>query len=327
MVIELGQWLQQERLKQGIDLRTLSEKTGIDIATISRVENLKTQATLASSVRLCEGLGVTPISLLEALERKPDKDLAAFDGLGCDGIPSLSAVQMFLSYIDDNWQAGSLLLADMFNMIASTHVLSGFTEHREVPYLFVPEDVSKLLVDLPLYRFEVVYPPRLGVESIWTIYHCRKWLTGTDVGMYIRKLRNEKRVPLMRLQHAVKISDSVLARLEEGVLERIKMNDVLMLDDYLEQHGKILAMYWQTYQLDREMTEFLTARGHQQTKVAFNTWIAQQERLMFIFTLLSRWSQLGDHKERVAMERLLERMNQSQTLMESTSTKGEMSGQ
>jgi len=327
MVIELGQWLQQERVKQGIDLRTLSEQTGIDIGTISRVENMKTQVTLATAVRLCEGLGVTPLSLLEALERKPGVDLVSFDGSGCEAIPSLDDVQMFLRYIGDNWQAGCLLLADMLNMIASIHIHAGFTEPREVPHLFVPEDVDKLLIDLPLYRFEVVYPPHLGVEEIWKIYRCRKWLTVTDVGMYIRKLRNEKRVPLMRLQHAVKISDSVLARLEEGVLEHIKMNDALMLDEYLEQHGKVLAMYWKAYQLDREMTEFLTERGHQQTTLAFTNWIEQQEQLMFIFTILCRWSQLGDQKERLEMERLLGRLYQSPTLVESTSTTGDTSGQ
>lgn len=327
MVIELGQWLRQERVKQGIDLRTLSVLTGIDSGTISRVENMKTQATLATAVRLCEGLGVAPFSLLEGLERKPGDDLDSFDMSRCEAIPSLGDVQTFLRYMGDNWQAGCLLLANMLNMIASIQIRSEFTDHREVPQLFVPEDVDKFLIDLPLYRFEVVYPPHLGVVDIWNIYRCRKWLTVIDVGTYIRKLRNEKRVPLMRFQHAVKISDSVLARLEEGILERIKLNDILMLDDYLEQNGKVLAMYWKAYLLNREMTEFLTESGHQQKKLKFTHWIEQQERLVFIFTILCRWSQLGDQKERLEMDELLGRLYQSPSLVESTSTTGDISRQ
>jgi len=211
----------------------------------------------------------------------------------------------------------------MLNMIAAIQIRAGFTDHREVLHLFVPEDVDKFLIDLPLYRFELVYPPHLGTEDIWHIYRCNKWLSITDVGTSIKKLRNEKRVPPMRLQHTVKISDSVFARLEEGVLERIKLNDVLMLDDYLDQNGMVLAMYWRAYQLDREMTEFLVESGRQQTTVSFTNWIEQQERLIFIFTILCRWSQLGDQKERSAMDELLGRLYQSPSLVESTSTTGD----
>lgn len=324
MVIELGQWLQRERVKNGIDLRTLSEQTGIDIGTISRVENIRTQATLVTVVRLCEGLGVTPSMLLEALQQKQSVDLDAVDPLGCEAIPALSDVQAFLRYIGNDWLAGCLLLADMLNMIASIQIRSS-SGQREFPHLFVPEDVNKFLIDLPLYRFELVYPPHFRAEDTLKIYRCKKWLTILDVGTFIRKLRNEKRMPLMRLQHAVKISDSVLTRLEEGVLDRIKLNDVLILDEYLEQDGKILAMYWKAYQFDRAMTEFLTERGQQQKNLPFVNWMEQQERLMFIFTILCRWSQLGDQKERLEMDDLLGRLHQSSRLIESTSTVGDTS--
>ncbi len=327
MVIELGQWLQQERAQRGIDLRTLSEQTGVDIGTISRVENLRTQATLVTAVRLCDGLGMTPSSLLEALQRKPSVSLDPVETSGCEAIPTLSDVQAFLHYISEDWQAGRLFLADMLNMVASIQIRPGFLGHRVVPHLFVPEDVDKFLIDLPLYRFELVYPPRLEAEDIWRVYRCQGWLTVTDVGTYIRKVRGEKRVPLMRLQHAVKISDSMLARLEEGVLERIKFNDVLMLDEHLEQDGKVLAMYWKAYQLDRAMTEFLSERGHQQENVSFASWIEQQERLLFVFTILCRWSQLGDQEERFEVSELLKRLSQTAPLVESTGPKGETSRQ
>lgn len=327
MVIELGQWLQQERVKQGIDLRTLSELTGIDIGTISRVENSRTQATLATGVRLCEGLGVTPSSLLEALGRKSSVDLDSADASGCEAIPTLSDVQAFLKYIGTDWHAGCLLLADMLNMIASIQLRSGVTGNREMPHLFVPEDVDKFLIDLPLYRFELVYPPHLRADDIWRVYRCGKWLSITDVGISIRRLRSEKHVPLIQMQHAVKISDSVLARLEEGVLERIKLNDVLMLDEYLEQDGKVLAMYWKAYQLDRTMTQFLTESGSQQKTLSFTNWIKRQERLVFIFTILCRWSQLGDQKERLEMDTLLGRLHQHASLVESTSPSGDASRQ
>lgn len=327
MVIELGQWLQRKRLEHGLDLRTLSEQTGIDISTISRVENMRTQATLATVIRLCEGLAVTLSMLLRALQRPSSVDLDSVETSGCEAIPSLGDVQTFLRYIGDDWQAGCVLLADMLNLVAAIQIRSGFTDHRAVPRLFVPEDVDKFLIDLPLYHFELVYPPRFTAEETWKIYHCGGWLTITDVGNAIKMLRSEKRAPLMRLQHAIKISDSVFARLEEGVLERIKFNDVLMLDDYLEQDGKVLAMYWKAYKLYMEMTDFYSESSHQQNTLSITNWIEQQERLVFIFTILCRWSQLGDQAARLGMDELLRRWYQSSSLVDSTSATGDASRQ
>ena len=319
MVIELEQWLQKERTKQKIDLRTLSNKTGIDIGTISRIENMRTQATLATIVRLCEGLGVGLSTLLEALQQKPDVDLDSTDTSDCEAIPTLNDVQTFLRSISNDWQAGCLLLADMLNTIASIQLRSGFMDSQGVSHLFVPEDVDKFLLHLPLYRFELVYPPRLAADDIWRIYRCGGWLTVTDVGMYIKQVRSEKPFSSARPQHTAKISGSVLTRLEEGVLERVKFSDVLLLDEQLEQDGKLLAMYWKAYQLSREMTEFLSERGHQQKNLPLSPWIGRQERLLFMFTVLCRWSQLGDQHVRFEMDTLLKRSLQSTSLVESIS--------
>ena len=43
----------------------------------------------------------------------------------------------------------------------------------------------------------------------------------------------------------MKISSSVLSRLETGALDRIKFADILTLDEQLEQEWTIIGMYWE----------------------------------------------------------------------------------
>ncbi len=65
-----------------------------------------------------------------------------------------------------------------------------------------------------------------------------------DIGVYVKQARHGRRVTLSGLEESGKLSASVLSRLETGVLERIKLMDVLALDEQLDQEGKIVALYW-----------------------------------------------------------------------------------
>jgi transcriptional regulator with XRE-family HTH domain len=40
--MNFGEWLQQERLQRNLDLRAFAGRVGIDISTVSRIENMRT---------------------------------------------------------------------------------------------------------------------------------------------------------------------------------------------------------------------------------------------------------------------------------------------
>jgi transcriptional regulator with XRE-family HTH domain len=321
--MEFGQWIQQVRLERKMDLRAFAERIGVDISTISRIENMRTQATLATAIRMCEGLGITPSLLVEVLQGTAASDLEPVVLSGHEMIPMLEDVQAFIRSMRRDWRRGSLLLAEMMNTIALLQLQGRRTNRENGRPLFVPEDVDQLLLDIPLYRFEFHYPSDIKTSDIWENYRGGGWITATDVGAYIKKIRREKRVPLVRLQHAVKVSDTVLARLEEGALERIKLNDILLLDEQLEQGGKILVMYWRASQLHEEVMHFLSGSTLRPEDMPLSVWITQQMRLISIFTILCRWFQQEDQKERGWMKELRQQLLQSTSLVEASDSLGE----
>jgi hypothetical protein len=115
----------------------------------------------------------------------------------------------------------------------------------------------------------------------------------------------------------------VLARLEEGALERIKLNDILLLDEQLEQGGKILVMYWRASQLHEEVMHFLSGSTLRPEDMPLSVWITQQMRLISIFTILCRWFQQEDQKERGWMKELRQQLLQSTSLVEASDSLGE----
>src|SRR5260221_14635496 len=71
IMISFGEWMRAIRKERCLDIRTLAERTGVEATTISRVENARTQVTLQTCVRLCEGLGVSEFDVIAALYGKP----------------------------------------------------------------------------------------------------------------------------------------------------------------------------------------------------------------------------------------------------------------
>ncbi len=67
----IGQRIRQLREAQRITLTELSEKSGVQLATLSRVENLKMTGTLESHMAIAKALGVELTQLYRNLESEP----------------------------------------------------------------------------------------------------------------------------------------------------------------------------------------------------------------------------------------------------------------
>jgi transcriptional regulator with XRE-family HTH domain len=304
--MEFGQWLQKKRLKNEMDLRTFAERVGVDMSTISRIENVRTRPTLATVIRICEALDVTPAHLLEGLQAIHHVYLEFPSAAPHGEFPTLEDIQAFVGYMSRDWCKGGLLLAGMMNTIAALQMQGRKTNQREGANFFDMHVVDQLLLDAPFYHVELRYPQEITTDEILAIYRAGAWLMAIDAGTYIRSVRRQKQVSLTRLQHAVKTSDAVLARLEEGALEHVKFVDVFMLDEQLGQGGQILALYWRVYQLREALMQFLSQSNLQQKEMPLPTWISQEMRLILMFTILCRWFQRAYQKERDWMNELRE---------------------
>ncbi|OGX27493.1 MAG: hypothetical protein A3D10_04170 [Omnitrophica WOR_2 bacterium RIFCSPHIGHO2_02_FULL_48_11] len=74
----IGQRIKQLREAQKMTLTELSEKSGVQLATLSRMENMKMTGTLESHIAIAQTLGIELTQLYRDLDKKePKPDLRA----------------------------------------------------------------------------------------------------------------------------------------------------------------------------------------------------------------------------------------------------------
>ncbi len=66
--MELGKKIKELRKAKNLKLKDLAEKSGIQIATLSRIEHMKMTGTLESHMRIAQALGVDLIELYKGVE-------------------------------------------------------------------------------------------------------------------------------------------------------------------------------------------------------------------------------------------------------------------
>ncbi len=274
-MIEFGHWIRSARKEYQLDIRALAELSGVEASTISRVENARTQVTLLIAIRLCEALGKDVSDVLTIVRGKPtikDTDKRMNEA---NAVPTLYDVEQFLSYFQGNKEESKIWLSNLLNKVISTNP----TTRGNLSRFFVPEDIQKLLFESPVYRFEIQYPQAITARDILALYRNGAILTLADISEYCKKLRREKQLTLTRLEKSVKLTQSILSRLESTMIEQIKLTDVLMLDEQLEQEGILFSMYWSVYSFYNHLV-----RRYEDTA-------EQIMKLTSIFILTCRWLQ------------------------------------
>jgi transcriptional regulator with XRE-family HTH domain len=293
--MDFSQVVQQIRKELGFDLRTFAAQTGVDATTISRIENAKAQVTLSTAVQICERNGINSTELYSALVGKHVVDLEQREPALDKVIPTERDAETLIFHFSKNRHHCVLYLTSILNRLVSldkrTYQLDETEELR-----FVPESLTLLLLDAPFYRFELQYPAGLKAETIWELYRNGGLLTLTDIGVYIKNMRRQRQVTLVRLEDSVKISTSVLSHLEAGSIERIRLADVLSIDAQFEQGGKLLAMYWSVSRFNNGLRQLL--KDHTKEMGWSDTPVFENElKVITLFTIMCRWLQVLSQQE------------------------------
>ncbi len=193
--MEFGEWVQCIRRKKTLDIHTFSEKTGVDASTISRIENLRAQATLYTAFHICEGLDIAlaelikeligrypssfneknfikvkPLLKLHDLERRIE-DFRANEGKVCeDLVKKLNAISLMAPYKKETTQLAS-------NKRTSFH----------------NTDIDKILFSSPLHNFlELKYPTHIAPAAILSVYEQGGALIQQDISAYLKHMRFDK---------------------------------------------------------------------------------------------------------------------------------------
>jgi transcriptional regulator with XRE-family HTH domain len=77
--MQIGKLIRDAREAQKMTLTELSQKSGVQIATLSRMENLKMTGTLESHMQIAKALGVDVTSLYKGLTAPHEQPLAKSD--------------------------------------------------------------------------------------------------------------------------------------------------------------------------------------------------------------------------------------------------------
>ena len=199
--------------------------------------------------------------------------------------PTMDDVEQFLRYFHDYKVEARNWLTDLLNSVSFMDDNLESMVRPNMLQFFAPEDIQKLLFDSPLYRFEIQYPPTITANYILALYSQGAMLTLTDIAEFTKKLRREKQVTLAKLEQDAKISQNMLSRLESSFIEQIKLADVIMLDEQLEQQGTLLKMYWNTYSFYQRLIRHSMSTADQEMKLAS------------IFIIICRWLQVVNPKD------------------------------
>lgn len=289
--MDFNQVVQRIRSDLGFDLRTFAAQIGVDATTISRIENAKAQVTLSTAVQICEKNGISPGKLYSDLRGKQVLELEQLSPVLDRVMPTVSDAETLISLFHKNRHNCALFLTGILNRIVSLSKGSYLVDENGEELQFVPESFAQLLFEAPFYRFELQYPTDLEAETIWELYCNGGLLTLKDIGAYIKIVRRQRQLTLVRLENSVKISTSVLSHLETGTIERIRLVDVLSIDTQLEQEGKLLAMYWSVSKFNNGFRRILRDR------TAGIRWSDPDEiehdlKVIALFTIMCRWLQV-----------------------------------
>jgi transcriptional regulator with XRE-family HTH domain len=280
--MNIGEWLLQRRRNRKFDLRALANRTGLDIGTISKIENGRTQATLGTIVRAGVGLEVTANDFIQDWQGQPFSLANESHVIGDETVPTLQDVETFVTCARTNRQTICVWMANSLNSIAS---LQG-----EVKPLFEPEVIEKLFFGPQWQHYEVQYPAEMSIENILDILNQTGVMILSDISAYLKKTSVKNQILSERLDALLKFSIKGGDHLEIGSVERIKMIDVLLLDQKLQQGGKIVAMYWNVCLFQEEMLRLQAYSGDRTVSVGAIS--AEQEvRLALVFITICRWLQ------------------------------------
>ncbi|MDM8520287.1 helix-turn-helix transcriptional regulator [Anaerolineales bacterium HSG6] len=275
-----GKWLQDQRKRKGFLLDEFANKTNVDVGTISRLENGRTQATLVTCISLSERLEYSAYDMYSFLqddaEAKLDETLRPESG----GI----AIKQVLELLAKE-QAGSIdvlqLLVDKLNGI------SAFALQTNAPRTFTVDDIRQFLFTSPLYSYQLHYPATMPADLVVEIYQQGGILILEDLQIYIQWLKATSETHLNRRQN------SILDRLVMGNVDRIKLSDLLELDQLFEVKGELFCLVWEAvkYQMGfyRCPADMKWKRQKQSDWIELN---AKQRHLTTIYLKLDRWERL-----------------------------------
>lgn len=268
----LTNWLSEKRKEKGLNLTELAQQIGLTQATVSRIEAHNLQLTLFSAVRIMYALDLPWTQLftqgfvkedlpIPEIYRSPDRAdfdfpcllFSDFDALDMSGLMrrgvASAVVKDLLSIFIKKYAPGignektGLLAANVYSLLNSPE------SNDDLARQFIP--------DLD-FRYPQDFPP----ESLRTIYLSGGALTLLDLGRYVRYLRETRNISLRQMATLVELTHPALSSFESNPADRVKLNDLIKLDNALGLNGELVVFAWRTAELYLGVHRIKTGQTH-----------------------------------------------------------------
>ncbi len=279
--MEFGNLIQNARKQKGLEIRTLAEQVGVDASTISRIENLHTQATVYTAFRICEGLEISLFDLVFALEgRRLRPNAGRLFPLETRFIVSLEEVISAVREFEENREFALSKLVEKINHLnmAFGSFIAG---NAYAPGPYSGGEIERYVFSSPFSEEYVLRYPPLEADFVLQIYEQGGVLIASDVERYLKKNRTKGRF------------------LPTSSIEKIKLLEILGLLHKKgdgEDNESIVGMIWEAcrllsrfdyYPQSPSIEDFIESYSY--VNSSRKNW---KLRLAAFYVTLSRWELL-----------------------------------
>jgi transcriptional regulator with XRE-family HTH domain len=233
-------WLKKQRVAQGMEQIELAELAGLESSSIGRIENGRTNPTLYAVIRICFGLGLSQKDFMYAIGLStflPEHQGARSDK---GEVLTIEDIEAFYNFYRNQPMEAKGYLYKTFAWIRFLAGKSSAETMERDGAEIIGEMIRAQNLDLPT----LPYPEEIGNDSFWEIYISGGVITLKDVGLYMRRVRQNKNLSLRDLAKAVNNTHTAIRRLEMGAIERIDITDLIAVDRVIGVENDILTLCW-----------------------------------------------------------------------------------
>jgi len=249
----------EKRKQKGLTLTGLAQITGLTHATLSRIETQNLQLTLFSAVRIMHALDLPWIELF--IQGFIKQDLS---------IPGIYRTSGQAGHDFPCFLFGDLDVLDLSGLLrrglapAIVQRLLRLFIHKYDPeisdekldllaanlYVFLHSpDSDDGLARQYLPNLDLRYPQDFPPEGLRNIYLSGGAMTLLDLGRYVRYLRETKKMSLGKVAALVELSRPAVGYFETNPGDKVKIDDLVRLDNALGLNGELVVFAWRTAEL------------------------------------------------------------------------------
>lgn len=273
-----GELIKQKREANSLERFQLAVEANIDISHLSRIENGHVQPPAATIVALCNALEISDGEIYRFLGGSAEYpyNKITTSSPSPENVLTRSDVATFRQLLHNDPREMFVMLADLMNLV----MVEGQSN-------FQPEQVAELLSEESPFEIQIKYPTMGILERVDANFENGGALSLLDAGLYVEATREKQGLTMRDVQKQGNIPISGISRIENGQTERIRVEDIMKLDEVLSP-GKLFAIFWRAFEFYNDLAQELGGKYK----------VSQENEYQLVMMLINgfRWLQLRDDK-------------------------------